>query len=99
MVKPPLLAFAMRPLLPALLLLCAGSATPAQQSRGAILIFSHTTGYRHDSIPAGIAAIKAIAGNRGLSVVASEDPLIFSSKSLGRFRAIVLLSATTDPNN
>lgn len=67
--------------------------------RGAILIFSHTTGYRHDSIPSGIAALRSIAGRRGLAVVASEDPAVFAPDRLKRFRAIVLLSTTTDPRN
>jgi type 1 glutamine amidotransferase len=71
----------------------------AQPSRGAILIYSGTTGYRHDSIPAGIQAITDIAKKRGLSVVPSEDPDVFSTDSLSRFRAIVLLSCTTDPKN
>jgi type 1 glutamine amidotransferase len=64
-----------------------------------ILVFSHTTGYRHDSIPAGIAALRSIAHRRALAVVASEDPSIFSHEGLRRFRAIVLLSSTTDPKN
>src|SRR4029453_1647496 len=54
---------------------------------------------RHDSISAGIGAIEAIARGRGLKVVASEDPLVFSTESLRRFRAIVLLSSTTKPKD
>ena len=74
--------------------------TPATaQPRGAILIYSGTTGYRHESIPAGIQAVTAIARHRGLTVVASEDPAVFTTGSLNRFRAIVLLSCTTDPKN
>ncbi|MDP9422771.1 MAG: ThuA domain-containing protein [Pseudomonadota bacterium] len=88
----------MRPLA-AILLLLVGSAASAGQSRDAILIFSHTTGYRHDSIPAGIGALTEIARCRGLAAVASEDPSVFSANSLRRFRAIVLLSTTTDPND
>lgn len=72
-------------------------AKVVQHDRGAILIFSHTTGFRHDSIPAGIAAIRAMAEARGLEVVASEDPALFDPGRLARFRAIVLLSSTTDP--
>jgi type 1 glutamine amidotransferase len=72
---------------------------PAQSSRDAILIYSGTTGYRHDSIPAGINALTAIATKRGLEAVASENPDVFSADSLKRFRAIVLLSCTTDPKN
>jgi uncharacterized protein len=72
-------------------------AAPAQPSRGAILIYSGTTGYRHDSIPAGINAVTAIARKRALDVVATENPDVFSADGLKRFRAIVLLSCTTDP--
>src|SRR4051812_29138247 len=79
------------------MVLAAGAS--AQPGPGAILIYSGTTGYRHDSIPAGIAAVSAIARQRGLDAVASEDPAVFSSDSLKRFRAIVLLSCTTDPKN
>jgi len=74
-------------------------AAPAQPSRSAILIYSGTTGYRHESIPAGIQAVTDIAKKRGLSVVASEDPAIFSADNLKRFRAIVLLSCTTNPKD
>ncbi|HET7604840.1 MAG TPA: ThuA domain-containing protein [Sphingomicrobium sp.] len=83
-----------------LLLLTFLIAAPASAAdHGAILIFSGTTGYRHESIPAGIAAVTAIAEKRGLSVEASEDPNVFSPDSLKRFRAIVLLSCTTDPKD
>jgi hypothetical protein len=86
-------------LLIALVLFGNAAASAAQPNRGAILIYSGTTGYRHDSIPAGIVAVTAIAKQRGLAVVASEDPAIFSADSLKRFRAIVLLSCTTNPKD
>jgi type 1 glutamine amidotransferase len=83
-----------------LLLLAILIAAPAAAAdRGAILIYSGTTGYRHESIPAGIAAVTTIARKRGLTVEASEDPNVFSADHLKRFRAIVLLSCTTDPKN
>ena len=90
----------MRWLLFLLMFLVIGPAGAAPlPAKLAILIYSGTTGYRHDSIPAGIGAIRAIAARRGLSVVASEDPSVFSTSNLKRFRAIVLLSCTTDPKN
>lgn len=89
----------MRLWLAALLLLCSGSAAPARDAPGAILIFSHTSGYRHDSIPAGTAAVESLARERGLAVETSENPAIFAADRLARFRAIVLLSTTTDPND
>lgn len=76
-----------------------GPAAAASPARSEILIFSGTTGYRHDSIPDGIRAVTALANRRGIDVVASEDPSVFSATSLKRFRAIVLLSCTTDPKN
>ena len=77
-----------------LALLLLGAASPP---KGEVLIFSHTTGYRHDSIPAGIAAIGRIARRQGFSVRASEDPAQFTSHALRGVRAIVFLSSTTDP--
>ena len=87
----------MRRLILFLAALAFASSAAASPSRGAILIYSGTTGYRHESIPAGIEAVRALAKRRGLAVVASEDPAVFSADSLKRFRAIVLLSCTTDP--
>ncbi len=81
----------------ALIIAVPAQAAPAQKP--AILIFSGTSGYRHDSIPAGIKAVSNLAAQRGLKVVASEDPAVFSANSLKRFRAIVLLSCTTDPKD
>jgi hypothetical protein len=89
----------MRLLLAWLLLMLSATANAAPPSRGAILIYSGTTGYRHESISAGIQAVTTIAKQRGLSVVASEDPAVFSTERLKRFRVIVLLSCTTDPKN
>jgi uncharacterized protein len=82
-----------------ILCLVAGPAVAAPSGAGAILVYSGTTGFRHDSIPTGIKAVSAMAARRSLSVVASEDPAVFSSSSLKRFKAIVLLSCTTDPKN
>lgn len=89
----------MRWLLFVLIFLAMGPASAAPPGRPAILIYSGTTGYRHESIPAGIMAVRTIAERRGLVVVASEDPSVFSTSNLKRFRAIVLLSCTTDPKN
>lgn len=87
-------------LLMAVLLAAPTVAQAADRAAGgSILIYSGTTGFRHDSIPAGIQAITKIAKARGLSVVASEDPSVFSADRLRKFSAIVLLSCTTDPKN
>ena len=87
----------MRRLILLAIAIAAASPVEAKPSGGAILIYSGSTGYRHESIPAGIGALTAIAGKRGLRVEASEDPAVFAPERLKRFRAIVLLNCTTDP--
>ena len=47
----------------------AESAEP----RFSVLVFSKTTGFRHDSIPQGIATLKALGGEHGFSVDNTED--------------------------
>jgi len=86
-------------LLIAIFIAAPAAAAPPPERAGAVLIFSGSTGYRHDSIPDGIRAVSALAARRGMTVVASEDPSVFSATSLKRFRAIVLLNCTTDPKN
>lgn len=83
----------------AFLIVTSASAALPPKPGDAILIFSGTTGYRHDSIPDGIRAVSAIAARRGLQVVPSDDPAVFTADRLKRFQAIVLLSCTTDPKN
>ncbi|KAK4149507.1 ThuA-like domain-containing protein [Chaetomidium leptoderma] len=63
------------------------------------LIFSRTTAYRHDSIPAGIRALHRLASNStsGLhpfTADESEDPSIFNPASLAKYRVIVLLQCS-----
>lgn len=74
-------------------------AHPVLAQQGRVLIFSHSTGYRHASIEPGIAAISALVAREGMAVEASESPELFNDPvTLARFDAIVLLNTTTDPN-
>jgi cytochrome c len=64
-----------------------------------VLVFSKTAGFRHDSIPAGIEAVRRQAGTRGFSVDASEDAGVFTDDSLAKYKAVVFLSTTGDVLN
>ena len=64
-----------------------------------VLVFSKTAAFRHDSIPAGITAIRQMGSARGFSVDASEDASTFSDESLARYKAVVFLSTTGDVLN
>jgi type 1 glutamine amidotransferase len=63
-----------------------------------ILVYSGSTGYRHESIPAAVEALKAIGTKAGYTVDASEDPNVFTAENLAKYKALVLVSNSTDPN-
>ncbi len=60
----------------------------------AVLVFSKTNGYRHASIPAGIAAIKAMGEANKFTVEATEDSLAFTVENLSKYKAVIFLSTT-----
>jgi type 1 glutamine amidotransferase len=62
-----------------------------------VLVFARTTGYRHDSIPAGIRAIKDLGAANNFSVDATEDDSLFTDSNLARYATLVFLSTTGDP--
>ena len=72
------------------------ASSPAQAESKRVLLFSHSTGYRHASIETGVAALKRLTVPNKLEVVASEDPDIFSEAALNRFDAIIFLNTSTD---
>ncbi|MER6826896.1 ThuA domain-containing protein [Streptosporangium sp. NPDC000563] len=61
-----------------------------------VLVFSKTAGFRHDSIPAGIAALGELATENGFTVDATEDAGVFTAENLARYRAVVFLMTTGD---
>ena len=72
------------------------SSGKAEQGPHTVLVFSRTAGFRHDSIPAGIAAIKQIGKEQGFKVEATEDSNAFTAKNLARFSSVVFLNTTGD---
>ncbi|HEY3667802.1 MAG TPA: ThuA domain-containing protein [Polyangiaceae bacterium] len=73
----------------------AGSAGAAGNNK--ILIYSKTTGFRHDSIPAAAMAITKAASAFGLVCEQSEDPAKFAAAQLSQYAAVVLLATTGEP--
>ncbi|EFH30693.1 glycosyl hydrolase, partial [Streptomyces pristinaespiralis ATCC 25486] len=47
------------------------SETPVDKAAERVLVFSKTSGFRHDSIPAGITALKELGGSAGITVDAT----------------------------
>lgn len=61
-----------------------------------ILVFSKTEGYRHASIPAGVAALKKIGLESNWFIKHTEDAAIFTPDSLDKYRLIIFLNTTGD---
>lgn len=61
-----------------------------------MLVFTRTAGFRHDSIPSGVAAVRALGRQNGFGVDATEDPGAFTDAGLARYRAVVWLSTSGD---
>lgn len=62
----------------------------------AILVFSRTEGFRHDSIPTAVDTLRALATGQGLHTVHSEDSAVFTAPALRQFRAVVFANTTGD---
>jgi type 1 glutamine amidotransferase len=65
-----------------------------KKSNPRVLIFSKTNGYRHSSIPVGIAAIKKLGAEKGFDVDATEDSTAFTTDNLKKYAALIFLSTT-----
>ena len=74
----------------------AACALPPAPAGSRVLVFSRTKGFRHASIPDGVAAVQALGTAHGFAVEATEDATAFSDQSLGRFAAVVFMSTTGD---
>ncbi|MFC5529030.1 ThuA domain-containing protein [Cohnella yongneupensis] len=61
-----------------------------------VLVFSKTAGFRHDSIPAGIEAIKKMSDANHFTVDATEDASVFTEANLAQYAAVIFLSTTGD---
>ena len=73
-----------------------GGSTAARHPRFSALVFSKTAAFRHDSIPAGVAAIRQLGVENGFAVDATEDAAAFTDANLARYDVVVWLSTTGD---
>jgi cytochrome c len=80
-----------------ILFLLASQPARAEGLDGArILVMSKTAGFRHESIPAGQAALLEIAREEGLTLTFTEDAAQFTDDRLGQYDAVVFLNTTGD---
>ena len=75
--------------------LCGCSSATRDESIN-VLIFTHTQGFRHDSIPAGTKALHRLCFDAAYACVSTEDASFFTAENLAQFRVIVFLNTTGD---
>jgi len=59
-----------------------------------VLVFSRTTGFRHSSIGAGVAAVHQLGAEHDFRVHSTEDAKAFRRRNLRRYAAVVFLNTT-----
>lgn len=70
---------------------------PTDLKRPAILVFSKTSGFRHEeAIPAAGKLLAAIAGEKGWGIYQTENGAAFSPEILSRFDAVVFSNTSGD---
>ncbi|NDK39325.1 ThuA domain-containing protein [Pseudoxanthomonas gei] len=77
-----------------LLALCL-QACASVQPRTRVLVFTKTAGWRHDSIPAAVAALQRLGAQEGMQVDHTEAAT-FDPGLLKRYQAIVFANTTLD---
>ncbi len=70
----------------------AAPAAPVQAKR--VLVFSKTKGWKHTSIPFGIAAIQKLGRENNFRVDTTKNATWFNDDSLKNYKAVVFLSTT-----
>jgi type 1 glutamine amidotransferase len=72
----------------------APSDDPPGQPAYDVLVFSKTTGFRHESIPDGVRAFRELGAAEGFGVSATEEAAAFTPDELRRYAAVVFLNTT-----
>lgn len=72
------------------------SSTPVDRTTRRVLVFSKTAGFRHDSIPTGITALKELGAANNITIDTTEEPRQFTTNNLARYDAVAFLSTTGD---
>lgn len=75
----------------------SAEAATAAEPAFKVLVFSKTTGFRHDSIPEGIAAVQQLGQENNFEVDTTEDSALFTDQNLAQYQAVVFMSTTGDP--
>lgn len=70
------------------------SCSNKREGNPKVLVFSKTMGFKHASIPSGIAAIQKLGMENGFEVDTTKNAELFNEENLQKYSAIVFLSTT-----
>ncbi len=59
-----------------------------------VLVFSKTMGFKHGSIPAGVAAIQKLGTENGFAIDTTKNAELFTDENLKQYSAVIFLSTT-----
>ncbi|MFS4491465.1 ThuA domain-containing protein [Maribacter sp. 2308TA10-17] len=74
--------------------LILGSCSNKRDGKPKVLVFSKTMGFKHASIPAGIAAIQKLGVENGFEVDTTKNAELFNEENLEQYSSIIFLSTT-----
>src|SRR5690606_3875908 len=64
-----------------------------------ILVFSKTAGWKHSSIPNGVAALQKLGQENNIRVDTTKNARYFTQDSLQNYQAVIFLSTTMNVLN
>jgi type 1 glutamine amidotransferase len=86
----------MRKLYLLVLIMMATMTFASAQKSKSVLIFSKTTGFRHESIPKGVKTVSKLLADNNINYLHTEDAVHFHADSLKKYDAVIFLNTTGD---
>ncbi len=78
-----------------LVITMSAPVAPAGQVAGEkVLLFTKTAGYRHDSIPAGVAMFGQLATENGWQLTHTEDSTVFTDATLATYDVVIMFQTS-----
>lgn len=76
---------------------CKATNTP--DSADKVLVFTKTSGFRHESIEIGVKTIEELGKQNHFEVTHTEDATLFSTENLKQYKLVIFLNTTGDVLN
>ena len=78
-------------------MLGAGPDNSSGPTSNSVLVFSHSTGNRHESIPSAVTGLRAVLTAAGFTVEATENPSVITAAKLQTLAGVILVDTTGKP--